>query len=422
MRRVELRDVLAGSTDRSKLQQGWSPQCEPFPAPPGDWGVLKTTAVQPGRFLSTENKRLPDGLGARPQLEVQSGDLLLTNAGPRARCGVPTLVRATRPRLLISGKIYRFRADESLIDSRYLELFLLSDEAQAAIDKMKTGISDSGLNLTKDRFLSLPVPLVAIAEQRRIVGLVEDHLSRLDAAVENLARAERRVASLMAASVEAILPTDVEEIQLGHLALASGYGTSAKCTVDGEGPPVVRIPNVRGRRVDLTQEKRVTDPAVDVSRLMLEPGDLLVVRTNGSRDLIGRTAVVQPGIDASFASYLIRFQLDTDRVSPEWVSLMLERPQARRELESRASSSAGQYNLSLSKLYSITLPVVARGRQDAILASLSDWADVARGVQEAILNSRARAAGLRRSLLAAAFSGKLTGAASDIDRIEEMAS
>lgn len=152
-----LADLLVVQPNRKLVQQGWSPQCLASPAPAHAWGVLKTTAIQAGWFDDTQHKELPDGLAPRPAIEVKVGDLLITCAGPRARCGIPALVRSTRPRLMMSGKMYRFRPEPQL-DAKYLEFWLLSPEAQRRIDRMKTGISDSGLNLTHSRFLQLPVP------------------------------------------------------------------------------------------------------------------------------------------------------------------------------------------------------------------------------------------------------------------------
>ena len=180
---LTMAQVLRALSNGRLIEQGWSPQCHKQPSPDAaTWGVLKTTAIQPGEFRSEHNKSLPDSLTPKPSLEVLSGDLLLTAAGPRVRCAIPCLVRTTRPRLMISGKIYRFRADKSVIDPRFLELFLLSPAAQKSLDAMKTGTSDSGLNLTQPRFLGLNVVVPPLDEQRRIVDILEDHLSRLDAA------------------------------------------------------------------------------------------------------------------------------------------------------------------------------------------------------------------------------------------------
>jgi type I restriction enzyme S subunit len=176
-----LGNLLVPQPNGKVVQQGWSPGCHPQPADDGEWGFLKTTAIQDGRFEPEHNKLLPNHMTPRRQIEVHTGDLLMTCAGPRARCGVPALVRHTRPRLMMSGKMYRFRPDERVLPA-FLELWLRSPEAQRRIDAMKTGISDSGLNLTHDRFVDLPVPVPPVGEQLRIVDLLEHHPSRLDAA------------------------------------------------------------------------------------------------------------------------------------------------------------------------------------------------------------------------------------------------
>jgi type I restriction enzyme S subunit len=139
---ARIEDIFAMLEDGRTLHQGWSPQCESIPAPTNDeWGVLKTTAIQAGEFLPEQNKRLPNGLTPRPQIEVKSGDILMTCAGPRSRCGVTCLVKNTRPRLMMSGKMYRFRVADQ-IEPRFVEAYLQTHWA-AAIDKMKTGGSDS---------------------------------------------------------------------------------------------------------------------------------------------------------------------------------------------------------------------------------------------------------------------------------------
>lgn len=162
------------------LGQGWSPQCEKFPSRSDEtWGVLKTTAIQPGKFEPEHNKELPKQLNPDPSIEVKTGDLLLTCAGPRNRCGIVCLVRETRPKLMLSGKMYRFRVNEEKILPEFLEMYLLSPKATSAIDKMKTGISDSGLNLTHSKFLKLEIPEISTDIQRKVLAQYEDIIERI---------------------------------------------------------------------------------------------------------------------------------------------------------------------------------------------------------------------------------------------------
>ncbi len=185
-RDVLIEECLEPLSDGRFIHQGWSPQCESHPSPDrAVWGVLKTTAIQDGYFLQEQNKKLPEKLEPKSMLEVKAGDLLITCAGPRARCGITCLVEETRERLMISGKMYRFRANEQIILRDYLLLFLRSEEARAAINLMKTGSSESGLNLTKDRFRKLVIRLGALPEQHRIVAKVDELMmlcDRLEAA------------------------------------------------------------------------------------------------------------------------------------------------------------------------------------------------------------------------------------------------
>ena len=191
---VEIEECLLPYENGKKIRQGWSPQCERFPAKTNEhWGVLKTSAIQDGAFVDIENKHLPEKLEPREHLEVLPGDILMTCAGPRARCGVTCLVKSTRPKLLISGKMYQLRCDNSLMGNDFLEGYLREWSTKKLIDKMKTGISDSGLNLTHGRFKALNVPLPPLNEQKRIVAKIEELFSELDAGVASLRQARAQL-------------------------------------------------------------------------------------------------------------------------------------------------------------------------------------------------------------------------------------
>jgi restriction endonuclease S subunit len=198
------------------LDQGWSPKCDIEASPSPDiWGVVKTTAIQALMFREHENKRLPPNLKPRPELEIRSGDLLITRAGPRARAGVCCLVHSVRPRLMICDKVYRFRADVRHIVPEFLVLALNAPAVLEAIEAMKTGISDSGVNLTMEKFLALTVPVPGVAEQREIVKRV-DAVFRVTDVIENrvaaaTARAKNLITGVLAKAFRgALVPTDAE--------------------------------------------------------------------------------------------------------------------------------------------------------------------------------------------------------------------
>ena len=163
------------------MGQGWSPKCERQNTIDDEtWAVIKTTAVQPCCFAFEENKVLPTSLVPREKHEIQVGDILITRAGPKSRCGVCCMVRKTKKRLLNCDKVYRIRVNPTVLLPEYMEYILNSPGFVKEIALCKTGGNDSGLNLTQNRFLSIQIPVPTIAVQNRIIQEIESRLAVCD--------------------------------------------------------------------------------------------------------------------------------------------------------------------------------------------------------------------------------------------------
>ena len=155
------------------------------------------------------------------------------------------------------------------------------------------------------------------------------------------------------------LPANWTWARLNELSFASSYGTSVKCDYAATGHPVLRIPNVRKGRIDLSDLKRAAEKLDVGTDDFVLLGDLLIVRTNGSEDLIGRGTVVidQMDTDVYFASYLIRFRLLGDHVLWRWIAFVFNSPLVRQWMTKHIASSAGQYNVSQSSLSKLCIPL-----------------------------------------------------------------
>jgi len=173
------------------LDQGWSPRCGDSPASSGEWGVIKTTAIQPMAFDGHANKRLQPHMNPRPEIELLVGDVLITRAGPRNRVGISCAIRQTSPRLMLCDKAYRLKVKATEILPDYLAIMLNSPQALAEIECMKTGISDSGLNLTQSKLLALELPVPCLAEQTRLTKRLEAAFTEIDRLAAEAAAARR---------------------------------------------------------------------------------------------------------------------------------------------------------------------------------------------------------------------------------------
>ncbi|MEZ0166994.1 hypothetical protein AB2L27_19750 [Kineococcus sp. LSe6-4] len=366
-------DLLLPLSNRKKVQQGKSPQCHKEPAAPGAWGVLKTTAIQAGAFDSRHNKALPTSMTPDPALEVEAGDLVMTCAGPRARCGVPSLVREVAPHILLSGKMYRFRANPDVISAKLLELLLLSPVIQDRIDGLKTGISESGLNLTQDRFLSMPIDIPALGDQRRLTEFIEAQLSHLEAAGAYLSSAltsnrqlsRVRAVNLLATDESVPLSSYVQRIEAGK-----SFGNSTR-RADPDEWGIIKVSAMTWGTFDGNENKYVDAERVD-RRYEIQDGDLLVSRANTS-DYVGASVLVQaPRPRLLLSDKSLRLKLNSG-VCAGWLQGVLSMPEVRRQISAFATGTKDSMrNISQNRLLSIEVPFVASGSdQRALYAQLT---------------------------------------------------
>ena len=197
--------------------------------------------------------------------------------------------------------------------------------------------------------------------------------------------------------------------KLGQVTWAANYGTSAKCTREANGVPVLRIPNIRNRRLDLTDLKFAPRSRLTQTSPFVSPGDMLVVRTNGSRELVGRATVITEPLDTeyAFASYLIRFRLLGEEPLWSWISIVWGSAMLRSRIESKAKTTAGQYNLSLSNLANITIPLPPIAEQRAVLDAVASRMAAADRLVARVDTQLTRAEKTRETLLRQAFRGGL---------------
>ena len=365
---------------------------------------LRNLNVQWGRFDLNDVSTMEIPPDQQAYFKVESGDLLVCEGGEIGRCAIWP---GGAGYMAFQKALHRVRPFEG-IEARYLRYLLEYLSATEGLASLATGSTIK--HLPQQQLRRLPVPLAPTNEQRRIVTALEDHFSRIDSSDRSLSLASKRVRALRASILTAAVEDEVAgcpRFRLDELSYDSGYGTSLKCSQDGAGIPVLRIPNIQNGTIDLGDLKRVIDPSVKLDDLYVREGDVLFVRTNGSRDLIGRTAVVRNDLDMAFASYLIRFRLRVDLVLPEWVQLVTQSPRCRRYLESMAASSAGQYNLSISKLSTVEIPVPPIDEQRRILDISTDRLAAVFRLQSTIRMAYLRKDQLRRSLLDEAISGRL---------------
>ena len=367
-----------------------------------------------------------------------------------------------------STEFHVLRPEKGVLNN-FLLFFLLQASFRAEAQRNMAGTAGQlrvPAGFLEDAIFTLP----PLAEQRRIVAEIEKQFTRIDASVDALKRARANLrryrASVLKAACEGrLVPTEAElaraegrdyehadELLERILAerrprwesqakrgrkykepaapdafdlpvlpegwawesveralVRSEYGTSVKCSYQSSGLPVLRIPNISQGDIDLGDLKYATRPLpVDPERA-LELGDVLMCRTNGSVNLVGRTAVVNARFETfhSFASYLLRFRFVESQTVPQWFHIFVNSPLGRAFIEANAASSAGQNNVSLKLMHGMPLPLPPLAEQHRIVVEVERRLSVVQQAEAAVESGLTRAERLRQSILKLAFSGKL---------------
>jgi type I restriction enzyme, S subunit len=166
------------------------------------------------------------------------------------------------------------------------------------------------------------------------------------------------------------LPESWTLCSLGDIVYDFSYGTSSKSNYSYEGVPVLRIPNIGNNNIELEDIKYLTETEVDNSNTVVE-GDILIIRSNGSKDLVGKCAIVDSKCSGyAFASYLIRIR--TIGVVPEYVYYMLKSERIRSQFFTKARSSAGINNINTEELSSTTIPLPPYDEQIEIVNKIKE--------------------------------------------------
>jgi type I restriction enzyme S subunit len=144
--------------------------------------------------------------------------------------------------------------------------------------------------------------------------------------------------------------------------------------------------------------------AREKEQLLLTPGDLLFVRTNGNPEYIGRCAMFSEDTRALFASYLIRVRLKpAANYRPEFVRFVATMPSYRSLMVAEARTTAGNYNISTQGLRRLKLIAPPLEQQDRFLRFAAKTSKMLAKREEAA----AAATTLFDSLVQRAFRGEL---------------
>jgi len=375
------------------------------------WAVIGD--LSDGLVGATANHITTAGLAASSAKRVPAGAVLVAMYGSIGKLGLTTSELTTNQAIAFAVP------DPEVVEARFLFYYLLGQrEALSAAGKGATQ-----RNIGQGTLKPWHIPLPPLLEQRRIVEILEDHLSRLDAAEELLARSRDRLRPLgllelqqsmdQSGALDVPLSAFVERVEAGR----SFGGSAPSARADEWG--IVKVSAMTWGAFRPSENKAVPTVAVD-PRFEIKPGDLLVSRANttayvGAAVLVSET---RPKLLLSDKSLRI---VARSGIDPRWLLAALTSPRVRTQISALATGTKDSMrNISQANLLGVRLPDEGADGRSRVVQDHERTADRGARLAAELKVTTAKAKSLRRSLLAAAFSGQLTSTVTT-DKIEEMA-
>jgi len=177
----------------TKIEQGWSPQCDGRQAEPGEWGVLKVGCMNSGVYVESENKALPPELEPVRSYEIKVGDVLMSRSNTVELVGAVGRVHQTQGRILLCDKLYRLDLDDEVLHSGFAVYLLRSHAARLQLERDASGASPSMKNISNERVANMVLAFPSIPEQRAIAAFLDRKTAQIDAVVAKKQRLIERL-------------------------------------------------------------------------------------------------------------------------------------------------------------------------------------------------------------------------------------
>ena len=277
------------------------------------------------------------------------------------------------------------------------------------------------LRLGTEALADLDIPLPPLAEQRRIVAKLESLFTQLDAAVDNLKKAQvqlqRYRQSVLKAAFEGELTrewleghSDIwESMQLNEFIILES-GSRPKGGVRGI---IEGIPSLGGEHLNdegsfnFKKIKYVPEEYFEsLNKGQIKLNDIIVVKDGATT---GKTSFVDndfPHKQAAVNEHLFIVRVDPEVAYPKFVFYYLFRSKGQQQMLSdfRGATVGG---ISRNFPLKVEIPISPYADQKQIVSELERHLSVADEAEATIASELKRAERLRQSILKQAFSGKL---------------
>lgn len=375
------------------------------------------------------------------------GDVIMAKITPCMENG-----KAAVARHLVNGlgfgstEFHVFRSHGAVLPEYVYHYLRQESFRQAAEDEMTGSVGQKRVPRAFLESTRLPVP--PLAEQERIVHLLERLLAGLDTCRDRLERTPEILSRLRQAVLSAACsgqltadwrerrPVPDEPIAAGEYPSYAGLpalppswrwvhfqaliqsirmGTTAPPRAESTAFPVLRSSSVRPMEVALDDVRFLNEPESRNEDNFLEDDDLLFTRLSGSLAYVANCARVDRlgARRIQFPDRLFRARLKEPGLG-SYVEVCFANPALRSHLTISAKSSAGHQRVSMGAITSFPIPLPSRSEGEEIVRRVRRLITSIRRIEGVLAAQRHRVLAMREAVLHRAFRGELVPTEAEI--------
>jgi len=255
-----------------------------------------------------------------------------------------------------------------------------------------------------------PIPLPSLAEQRRLVAILDEAFAGIAAAEANAEKNLQNAYELFDSYQRTLLAQQGSDWVESPLSALGEFRNGVNFTKRSKGHRI-RVVGVK----DFKNDFDVPMSDLDVVQLdgslseldALRENDILFVRSNGNPELIGRCLLAGPVVgEICHSGFTIRLRLSSSNVLPRFLCHYLKSSAVRKSL-TEAGTGANIRSLNQQMLAAVEVPIPSLAEQATIVMRLESMAVKVERLNSVYQAKLAAFDTFKQSMLASAFAGEL---------------
>ena len=360
---------------------------------------VRTSDVGEVKFgtVNTSNDRL-SSKGAKGMRLWKAGTILIPKSGASTFVNHRVILGLDAH---VSSHLATIQAEPTRCDGRYLLYYLSTVKAQDLIQ------DQSYPSLKLPEIAGIEIPLPPVAEQKRIVALLDEALAGIDEAKAKAEANQSDSECLYKSYLQSVFTERGSEwldVKLDEVCgFQNGFAFKSN-TFRPSGTPVIRISNIQDGIIDTENRLVFVNPKdyrENLDRYRVVEGDLLIAMSGATTGKIGfNTETTEFYLNQRVGKFEPGERLDK-RFLFHFLSTKVEENLS-------ISAGAAQPNLSTEQIKGFVLPLPPIEEQSRIVASMETLLAEIRQLASLYAGKQLALAGLKNSLLSQAFAGELT--------------